>query len=147
MLWCAIRILFLHRQNDAESKDLWTIFQHGRWHNVSASCSQDTNRLRESMREYTRELHRAEHENGDPLMRPLFCDFPDEDKCWRAGDQYMYGPKYLVAPVLQAKQQTREVYFPGEGVRWKDAEGLEYEGGQTATVKTPLDTMPVFIRQ
>ncbi|KAL9947159.1 hypothetical protein D7B24_005050 [Verticillium nonalfalfae] len=103
-------------------------------------------RLRESMREYTRELHRAAHENGDPLMRPLFYDFPNEDKCWRVGDQYMYGPKYLVAPVLQAKQQTREVYFPGEGVRWKDAEGLEYEGGQTTTVKTPLDTMPVFVR-
>jgi alpha-D-xyloside xylohydrolase len=103
-------------------------------------------RIREELRDYTRSLHKAAHETGDPLMRPCFYDFPGDGKCWKVDDQYMYGPKYLVAPVLKPNQDKREVYLPGEGIRWKGADGTEYEGGKTVTVDSPLDTMPVFER-
>lgn len=104
-------------------------------------------RIREAMRDYTRELMRAAHEHGDPIMRPMFYDFPEERRCWEIEDQFMYGPKYLVAPVLYAQQKTREVYLPGEGVKWTGTDGTVFEGGKTITVDTPLDTLPVFTRE
>ncbi|RSL69299.1 hypothetical protein CEP53_002314 [Fusarium sp. AF-6] len=102
--------------------------------------------IREELREYTRGLMKSAHEKGDPIMRPCFYDFPGDGKCWTVEDQYMYGPKYLVAPILNPGQKTREVYLPGGGIQWKGADGTAYEGGKTVIVDCPLDTMPVFTR-
>ena len=104
-------------------------------------------RIREAMRDYTRELMKVAHERGDPIMRPLFYDFPQDSKCWEVEDQFMYGPKYLVAPVLFAKMESRMVYLPGTGIEWTDVDGNVYAGGNTIEVKTPLDTLPVFTRE
>ena len=58
----------------------------------------------------------------------------------------MFGPDLLVAPVMDAGVTEREVYLP-EGSVWKDAyTGKEYEGGQAVTVPSPLDIIPVMIR-
>ncbi|KAK7413270.1 hypothetical protein QQX98_007858 [Neonectria punicea] len=103
-------------------------------------------RLREELRDYTRTLMEAAHTVGDPIIRPCFFDFPEDDMCWQLEDQYMYGPKYLVAPILNPGQNKREVYLPGEGVKWKSTDGTVYDGGKTVTVDSPLDTMPVFAR-
>ncbi len=71
-------------------------------------------RIREKLREYTRSLMEAAHERGTPIMRPCFYDFPQDATSWELEDQYMYGPKYLVAPVLNPGQTSRSVYFPPE---------------------------------
>lgn len=103
--------------------------------------------IREELRDYTRSLMKAAHESGDPIMRPMFYDFPGDSNAWKIEDQYMYGPKYLVAPILAAGQTTREVYLPGAGVQWRDSNGQVFTGGKTVTVHCPLDTMPVFTRE
>lgn len=103
--------------------------------------------LREEMREYTRGLMREAHEKGTPVIRTCFYEYPEDPKCWEVDDQYLYGDKYLCAPVLQAGCVSRSVYFP-KGKKWKLLDGVDvYEGGQTRNVDCPLYTMPVFIRQ
>ncbi|KFY95964.1 hypothetical protein V498_02996 [Pseudogymnoascus sp. VKM F-4517 (FW-2822)] len=103
--------------------------------------------LREEMREYTRGLMREAHEKGTPVIRTCFYEYPKDPKCWEVDDQYMYGDKYLCAPVLKAGCTSREVYLPN-GNKWKLLGGKDvYEGGQTREANCPLDTMPVFIRQ
>ena len=101
--------------------------------------------LREEMREYTRGLMKMAHETGDPIMRPCFYDFPEDQMSWVKEDQYMYGPKYLCAPILNAGQTERKVYLPN-GASWVGLEGEKLEGGNEVTVDCPLDTMPVFTR-
>lgn len=102
--------------------------------------------IRESLRDYTRELMREAHEKGTPLMRPLFYDFPGEAKCWEVEDQYMFGSKYLCAPILYPGLQTRSVYLPA-GSRWKAWGGHEVlEGGKVVEVKCSIEMMPVFER-
>ncbi len=103
-------------------------------------------KIREDMRGYTRTLMKEAHETGDPIMRPMFYEFPEDENCWRLEEQYMYGPKYLVAPVLELGLRKRDVYLPG-GVKWKSVDGQSYDGGNTVSVDCPLDTMPVFTRQ
>ncbi|OBT79745.1 hypothetical protein VF21_01415 [Pseudogymnoascus sp. 05NY08] len=103
--------------------------------------------LREEMREYARGLMREAHEKGTPVIRTCFYEYPEDRKCWEVDDQYMYGDKYLCAPVLQAGCVSRTVYLP-KGKKWKLLDGVDvYEGGQTQDVDCPLYTMPVFIRQ
>ena len=76
----------------------------------------------------------------------MFYEFPEDPHCWELQDQYMFGPDYLVAPILYEDQEEREVYLP-KGT-WKHMlTGEIMEGGRTVPVKAPLDSIPVFIRQ
>ena len=101
--------------------------------------------LRERLRPYVAGLMRDAHERGDPLMRPMFYDHPDDPRCWAVDDQYMFGPDLLVAPVTAAGETMRCVYLPA-GV-WRDAwNGDLIEGGGDLSVAAPLDHIPVFVR-
>lgn len=99
--------------------------------------------IRIGLHEYIKQLYEEASENGSPLIRTMFYEFPEDAKCWELQDQYMFGRKYLVAPVFKLNQFEREVYLP-KG-RWADTrDGKEYTGGQTILTKAPLDAMPVF---
>ena len=103
--------------------------------------------VRERMRPYIREVMRAAHEHGDPVMRPLFYGFPADKAAWSVEDEYLFGADVLAAPVLEAGARVRDVYLPA-GADWMDAAtGAEYAGGLTVRMDAPLDTMPVLIRK
>lgn len=102
--------------------------------------------IRMSLHEYIRELFAEAHTNGSPLIRAMFYEFPQDEKCWELQDQYMFGEKYLVAPVLHLNEFKREVYLP-EG-KWKlTSSGEIYEGSKTVCVDAPIEYMPVFERE
>ena len=103
--------------------------------------------LREKLRPYIRECMRRASETGEPVMRPLFFDFPEDQKAWETEDAYMFGKDLLVAPVMEAGVSERAVYLPA-GTRWKEsATGRIYEGGETVSASAPIDIIPVFIRE
>ena len=100
--------------------------------------------IRISMHDYIRDLYKEASENGSPLIRTMFYEFPEDQKCWELQDQYMFGSEYLAAPIFHLNQFEREVYLPA-GCRWTDTrDGKVYEGGQTILADAPLDSMPVF---
>lgn len=102
--------------------------------------------LREKMKPYIEELMAEAHEKGTPVMRPLFYDFDKDAACWEVETEYMFGPKVLVAPVMEAGQTSAQVYLP-KGSRWTNAwTKEEWEGGQTVTVDAPLSQIPLFTR-
>lgn len=99
--------------------------------------------VREQMKPYLKEVMREASENGSPVMRAMFYEFPDDPMCWEADEQYMFGSRYLVAPVLYAGMAERDVYLPAG--KWKNiATGEELAGGQKVTVAAPLEVIPVF---
>ena len=103
--------------------------------------------IRERMKPYIRNLMKAAHEKGTPVIRPLFYDFPEDPKCWEVEESYMFGPDMTVAPVTEAKTVRKNVYLP-VGCRWENAwTGEIYDGGNMVTVNTPLDRIPVFLRE
>ena len=92
------------------------------------------------------EQMKSAHENGTPPMRPLFFDFPEDPPTWDIDDQFMFGPDYLVAPVLEYGARVRKVYLPA-GSTWRDAwRGEVHQGGQWLDVDAPLEKIPVFLR-
>jgi alpha-glucosidase (family GH31 glycosyl hydrolase) len=86
------------------------------------------------------------HETGAPFMRALFMDFPDDPKVAGIGDEYMFGPAFLVAPVTDQGATTKQVYLPA-GADWYNYwTHVRVRGGQTVTVDAPIDKLPLFVR-
>ena len=102
--------------------------------------------LREQMRPYVRKLMKAAHEQGSLVMRPLFYDFPDDDRCWEEETEYMFGPDILVAPIIHKGDRARQVYLP-TGAKWKNFwTGEEIQGGTSVLTDAPLEQIPLFLR-
>lgn len=99
--------------------------------------------LREELKPYITGLMQQAHEKGTPVMRPLFYDYPEDKTAWLIEDQYMFGDRYVVAPVLYPSAMSRKVYLP-EG-EWRNIDTNERYGGLcTYEIDTPLSCIPVF---
>ncbi|MEF2639506.1 MAG: glycoside hydrolase family 31 protein, partial [Lachnospiraceae bacterium] len=102
--------------------------------------------IRENLRPYIFKHLQKASQDGTPLMRPLFYDFPEE-KNYGIFDEYMFGPDLMVCPIYEAGCRERSVYLP-MGSAWIDAaSGREYEGGSTISVEAPLARIPLFLRK
>jgi alpha-D-xyloside xylohydrolase len=88
------------------------------------------------------------------MMRALPFDFRHDPETYAIGDQFMFGPTFLVCPYTRPMYYTaestqltdvsksRSVYLP-KGADWYDFwTGKRYAGGQTIIADAPLDTMP-----
>lgn len=103
-------------------------------------------RLRYELMPYIYSLGYKTHETGAPFMRGLFMDFPNDEKVANIGDEYMFGPAFLVAPVTEQGATSRSVYLPA-GTDWYNFWTNErLHGGQRVTVAAPIDTLPLFVR-
>lgn len=103
--------------------------------------------LREKLRPYIREVMKAAHEKGTPVMRTLFYEFPEDKYCWKEKDEYFFGPDILVKPITDDGIRETSVYLPN-GSEWKNAwTGEEYTGGEKIKVQAPLEKIPLFIRK
>ena len=101
--------------------------------------------IRLEMKDYIKGLMAQASEDGSPVIRTMFYEFPQDAACWELDDQYMFGDRYLVAPVLYDGMRERAVYLP-EGT-WKDIHtGAVYGGGQTIMAAAPLEIIPVYER-
>lgn len=105
-------------------------------------------RIRETMRPYTRQLFSEAHADGQPLVRGLFYEFPEDSIAADINDEYMFGPDLLVAPVTQPGVVSRSVYLPGdETTAWTDLHtGQIHQGGVQIEAMAPMDVIPVFAR-
>ena len=102
--------------------------------------------LRERLRPYIMTQMRTTHETGIPPMRPLFVDFPDDNRAWQVDDAYMFGPDLLVAPVDRYGARKRLVHLP-EGSRWTSPwTGETIPGGTETDAAAPIGQIPLFLR-
>lgn len=81
------------------------------------------------------------------IMRPLIMDFSNDKTVENIGDQFMFGPAFMVCPVYEYQARSREVYFP-EGTNWYDFyTGRSIPGGQRLKVDAPYEHIPLYIRE
>ncbi|MGF7144383.1 alpha-D-xyloside xylohydrolase [Anaerotaenia torta] len=100
--------------------------------------------IRENLKPYISDTMTAAHEKGTPVISPMFYHFPEDEECWNSSDEYMFGDKVLVAPVMHSGLTSRTVYLP-KGKTWFDVwSKKEYQGGQVIDAACPMETIPVF---
>lgn len=102
--------------------------------------------LRYQMLPYNYNLAFENSKTGQPLMRPLFFEEPENDSLLTKSDGYLWGKDFLVYPIMEANQSTKEVYFP-KNASWFDFYGLEkYEGGTIHKIAVVENHIPTFVR-
>ena len=90
--------------------------------------------------------HQA-HQDGSPIIRPLFHDFPDDPLAYADQDAMMLGPDVLFSPVVTEGALTKTQYLPQGPAGWIDFHSGEcHAAGSHVTVAAELGTPPVFVR-
>jgi alpha-D-xyloside xylohydrolase len=80
------------------------------------------------------------------IQRPLVMDFRQDAATWDIGDEFMFGPAFLVSPVLTEHTTSRQVYLPGSGGWYDFWTGERAQGGVRLEEAAPLDRIPLDVR-
>ncbi|MEN0645097.1 glycoside hydrolase family 31 protein [Alkalicoccobacillus gibsonii] len=87
------------------------------------------------------------HTEHEPIMKPTFLDFEDDQKSWEENDDFLVGPSLLVASVVEPDVTERKVYAPIHAGGWFDFyRGTHVEGGSYTTLPAPLDETPLLVK-
>jgi len=102
--------------------------------------------IRERMQPYIAKAMEEAHNNGTPVMKPLFYDFPEDKKAWKEEESYIFGHDLLVSPITREGMKEKDIYLP-KGAKWTEVfTGKVYEGGQSVTAAAPLYDIPLFAK-
>lgn len=81
---------------------------------------------------------------GDPIVRPLFFDFPQDKASYTVTDEWMLGPAVLSAPNLTSSA-ARDIRLPS-GTWYDVTHGTKIKDPVTLkNYATPLDVTPAFV--
>ncbi len=101
--------------------------------------------LRYQFLPYIYSLFREHERSGEPVMSPLWYEFPGDTRTYLISDQFMLGSDVLVAPVVKEGMRERQIYLPaGNWIDWWSGE--TFDGGKQHTIKAPLDRLPIYVR-
>lgn len=104
-------------------------------------------RLRYYLMPYIYSLAGLTFFNDYTIMRAMVMDFGSDTNVRNIGDQYMFGPSLLVAPVYSYKARSRNVYLPA-GSGWFDFNtGKYFDGGQYVVADAPYEKIPLFVKE
>jgi alpha-glucosidase (family GH31 glycosyl hydrolase) len=82
---------------------------------------------------------------GLPVIRALWLHEPDDKEGRARGDEFLWGPNILVAPVTEKGARSRRLYLPRG--RWYDFwTGEAVEGGREVDRAVDLATTPMYVR-
>lgn len=103
-------------------------------------------RLRYRMLPYLYSLAWKVTHDDYTIQRPLIMDWRSDPKVLNLGDEYMFGPAFLVGPISKEGATKREIYLP-QAPRWYDFwSGTHVQGSQDMEVEAPIEKLPLFIR-
>ena len=122
-------------------REIWEIAPEG--HPAYQSVVYYT-KLRYNMMPYIYSLAGMTWFNDYTIMRPLVMDFTADTQVNNIGDQYMFGPSFMVSPVYG--DRSREIYFPqAEG--WYDFYSGKFQpGGERKVIEAPYERIPLYVR-
>ena len=103
-------------------------------------------RLRYRLMPYLWSLFERASSLHQPIIRPTFYNFPDDEQCYADCDDFMLGESILVAPVVQPGERVRRVYLPSGPSAWINFHtGEKLAAGRFHEVAAGLETLPLFV--
>ncbi len=117
--WLAFGALSSHaRSHGMPPKEPWTYSE------AFLSLFRDIMNMRYRLIPYIYEQAKLSSQQGLPMMRALFVEYPDDPGAWQVDNQYLFGSDLLVAPLFE-DIDSRHVYLPG------DEPWIDYQTGET----------------
>ncbi len=105
-------------------------------------------KLRYSLMPYLYNMFYEAHKKGKPILRPLFYENPNDEKCYdvRFENMFFLGKDLLIVPINKRRAKTCTVYLPeGKWIHYWTLE--EFIGKKEYTIPVTLDDIPVFVRK
>ena len=81
---------------------------------------------------------------GMPILRALVLNYQDDARARTTKDEYLFGPDFLVAPIIDEGTQ-RPVYLPAGQWVWYWS-GEQVAGGRIVLADAAIDAIPVWVR-
>jgi alpha-glucosidase (family GH31 glycosyl hydrolase) len=111
------------------------------------ALARDAVRLRYAMLPYNYTIAFENSRSGMPMMRPMLFEEQDEEAAPGISSTYLWGPSFLVAPVVEPGATRKEVHFPDKGSVWFDFyDEQPHRGGITEIVTPVAGHIPTYVR-
>lgn len=115
---------------------------------IAEAAAKKAMRFRFDLMPYIYSNARTDTETGIGIVRPLFWEFPDDDRCAEETGAWMFGDALLVSPIVEHGLPTHSFYLP-EGNWFDYASGKPVAGGRDVSV--PVDSrnwsdIPIYVR-
>lgn len=138
--WCQFGLLSSHsRLHGSTSYRVPWLFD-----DVACDILRKFVRLKCSLMPYLYRQAVLSHEEGTPMMRPMFVEFPGDRACETLDRQYMLGDSLLVAPVF--KESGEVEYYVPEGEWFNILTGKIVKGGSWHKETYDYFNMPLLVR-
>jgi alpha-D-xyloside xylohydrolase len=136
-VFCPILRTHGHRVNDTNE-----LFSYG----TRAPILIRYDELRYSLLPYVYSLAWRVTRDDYTIQRGLPMDWPEDRRVRDIGDEFMFGPAFLVAPVTEPGAETRSVYLPSAPAWYDFWTGKRLPGAETLEAAAPLERIPLFVR-
>jgi len=85
-----------------------------------------------------------------PLTRPMYIEYPENEKSYENQQQYFFGDHFIVAPIVSpglgdGKVAKQKVWFPN-GVWYNWFTGEKYLGDSEKIVTADINEFPLFVK-
>ncbi|CEF71375.1 Glycoside hydrolase, family 31 and P-type trefoil domain and Galactose mutarotase-like domain and Glycoside hydrolase, superfamily domain-containing protein [Strongyloides ratti] len=119
------------------------------WPTVT-SATIKANKFRYKYIPYLYSLHYYSSLQGGTVVKPLFFEFPNDEETYDLGHQFMWGPKFMVIPVITEGMTSVRGYLPDIPEGWYSIYdynyGLQIPSGYNEFYAPWTYNAPTFIR-
>ena len=138
------------------------IYQFGKKGEPAFDAIEQTIRLRYQLLPYIYSTAWQTTQGNGSFLRALVSDFPNDQRVWNMGDEFLFGRSILALPIVRPQytnedtKALKDVNFSAEkqvtkylpkGARWFDFwTEQSYDGGQEISLKTSLYQAPMMVR-
>ncbi len=115
-----------------------------------SSILRATFQLRYALQPYIYTEARRTYDTGVAFLRPLYYDWPEADQAYDNKDEYLFGDRMLVSPVVAPGDKasglaTEKVWLPkGEWIEWPS--GKHFTGPTSVDRSFSIEQTPVYLK-
>ena len=119
------------------------------WKMSNFDLQNETFKLRYTLVPYIYTAARQAYDTGVSICRPLYYEWPEENKAYSIEDEYLFGDDILVSPISTPTSSDgtseRKTWLP-KGFWFDICRNRMLAGGHTITDQYDLSEIPYFIR-
>jgi alpha-glucosidase len=101
--------------------------------------------LRYKLLPYIYSVFWENHKYFFPMLRPLSMMEQEHEQNFSQDDEFTFGDKLLIAPVIEKGANSRSVYLP-KGLWYHFWDFTIWKGGASYDISAPLDIIPIFVK-
>ena len=106
--------------------------------------------LRHQLVPYLYTMNRRFHAENQPLVQPMYYQYPEKQEAYTVKNQYFFGSELIVNPITSPTDKTVRtgsvVTWLPEGLWFDFFTGMAYHGSKKIRMHRPIDTIPVLAK-